>query len=59
MDKAKGKERERSYSSVAGKHSFVWTYIKGDSHLWWYSHDSYPSAQGCHVGRKKREEKEG
>jgi len=29
---------------------FCVTYLKRDSHLKGFSHDSYPSAQKCHVG---------
>ena len=52
MDKARGNEREIS-SSMARKQSFVWTYIKGDNHPRGCTHDSYPSAQGCHIGREE------
>jgi len=38
---------------MAGKQSFVWTYLEEDGHLRRYAHDSCSSTQGCHVGRKK------
>ena len=46
-------ERHISGSSIARKQSFVWTYLKGDSHLRGCSHDTYPSTQECHVGREE------
>ena len=33
MDQARGNEREINQSLMAGKQSFVWAYLKGDSHL--------------------------
>jgi len=44
---------------MAGKWSFVWTYLEEDGHLRRYTHDSCSSTQGCHVGRKKRRMKDG
>ena len=55
---ARGNERDK-LPIMAGKRSFVWTYLKEDGHLRRYAHDSCSSTQGCHVGRKKRRIKEG
>ena len=53
-------ERERDKLLImAGKRSFVWTYLEEDGHLRRYAHDSCSSTQGCHVGRKKKEDKRG
>ena len=52
MDKAKGNERDK-WQLNGQEQSFVWTYLKGDSHLRGCSHDTYPSTQECHVGREE------
>ena len=49
---ARGNEREISYSLMDRKQSFVWTYLKGASHLRGIAHGSYPSTQECCVGRR-------
>ena len=55
-----GATRERDKLLImAGKRSFVWTYLEEDGHLRRYAHDSCSSTQECHVGRKKRRIKEG
>ena len=59
MDKARGNEREDKLLLMAGKRSFVWTYLEEDGHLRRYAHDSCSSTQGCHVGRRKWRIKEG
>ena len=47
-------QRERDKLLImAGKRSFVWTYLEEDGLLRKYAHDSCSSTQGCHVGRKK------
>ena len=43
---------------MAGKWSFVWTYLEEDGYLRRYAHDSYSSTQECHVGRTKMRIKE-
>ena len=44
---------------MAGKRSFVWTYLEEDGHLRRYAHDSCSSTQECHVGSRKWRIKEG
>ena len=58
MDKARDNERDKLLI-MAGKWSFVWTYLEEDGHLRRYAHDSCSSTQGCHVGRRKWRIKEG
>jgi len=52
---ARSNEREMSSSLMANKQSFVWVHLNGDNHacmLRCPAHDSYLSAQECHVGRR-------
>ena len=46
--------REMSSSLMAGKQSSVWAHLEGESHLRGAAHDSYPSAQDFHIGRRRR-----
>lgn len=50
---ARGNKREISRSSMTGKQSFVWAYLERDAISGDTAHDSYPSAQECHVGRRR------
>ena len=54
-----GQQERDKLLIMAGKRSFVWTYLEEDGHLRRYAHDSCSSTQGCHIGRKKRRIKEG
>ena len=54
-----GQQERDKLLIMAGKRSFVWTYLEEDGHLRRYTHDSCSSTQECHIGRKKRRIKEG
>jgi len=47
------KEREISCSLLAGKQSFVWAISREIAISGGTAHDSYPSAQECHVCRRR------
>ena len=59
MDKAMGQQERDKLLIMAGKRSFVWTYLEEDGLLRKYAHDSCSSTQECHVGSRKWRIKEG
>jgi len=53
---ARGKEREMNNSLMAYEKSFVWAPLEGGNYTCMLrdpAHDSYLSAQKCHVGRRR------
>ena len=53
MDKARGNKRERSWSLMARKQSFLWAYLEGDSHLRGYCTRLLPKHPGMSCWQKK------